>query len=208
MSWVIFLIALLPAVVVVVVAEKTRSKGAVVVAALIAAAVGFFTGSPAYIFVDLLFVGIATCIAWSITKTPIYRSPEEIAAAREKARLERIQEQEAEERFAKAIAKFFQGAVVVIAIGGFFLWRSFQPSTSQQDAHNTAGVRPPAQQALNQPTRTAVTAKKAKQAKSSRPSKPSQRNAKKPPAAEKSSVEKCLLIPNEQMMVRCLERAQ
>lgn len=208
MSLVVLFIALLPAVVVVVIAEKTRSKGAVVVAALIAAAVGFFTGNPTYIFVDLLFVGIATWIAWSITNTPIYRSPEEIAAAQEKARLERIQEQEAEERFEKALAKFFQGAVVVIAIGGFFLWKSLQPSTSQHDANNTAGVRPPAQQALSQPTRPEARPPKPKQAKSSRPSKASQRNAKKPPAAEKSSVEKCLLIPNEQMMVRCLERAQ
>lgn len=208
MSLMVFFIALLPAVVVVVVAEKTRSKGAVVVAALIAAAVGFFSGNPIYIFVDLLFVGIATCIAWSIAKTPIYRSPEEIAAAQEQARLERIQEQEAEERFAKALTKFIQGAVVVFAIGGFFLWKSLQPSTSQHDANNTGGVRPAAQQALNQPTRTAAKAPKPKQANSSRPSKPSQRNAKKPPAAEKSSVEQCLLIPNEQMMVRCLERAQ
>ena len=207
MSLVVSLIALLPAVVVVVVAEKTRSKGAVVVAALVAALLGFLTGNSIYIGIDLLFVVIATFIAWSITNTPIYRTLEEIAAAEEKARFERIQAQEAASRRDKAIAEFFQAAVVIVAIGGFLLWKFLQPSTSQHDAHNNAEVRPPAQQALTQPTRTAVTAQKAKQANSSQPSKDRQRNTQKTPSAEKRSVEKCLLISDEKTMVRCLERA-
>ena len=63
MSWVVFLIALVPAIGVVVVAEKTRSKGAVSVAAIVAAGLGLLTGNPAYIGIDLFFVGIATFIS-------------------------------------------------------------------------------------------------------------------------------------------------
>lgn len=209
MSLAIFLIALLPAAVVVIVAEKTRSKGAVVVAALVAALLGFLTGNAAYIGIDLLFVGIATYIAWNITNTPIYRTPEEIAAAQEKARLERIKEQEAAARRDKEIAELVQVVVVivVVVVGGFLFWQFQQRSPSQHDVHTNAGVSAPAQQALTQPTRTAVTAQKAKQANSSQPSKDSQRNTKKAPAAERRSVEKCLSITNEQAMVRCLERA-
>ncbi len=95
MSLMVFLIALIPAVGVIVVANTTRNKGAVVIAALIATAVGAAAGNPAYTGLDLVFVGIATYVSWQIAKTPIHRTPEEVAAAQEKARVERIKAEEA-----------------------------------------------------------------------------------------------------------------
>ena len=80
MSLTVLLIALVPAVGVIVVANTTRNKGAVVIAALIAIVVGAAAGNPAYTGLDVVFVGIATYISWQIAKTPIHRTPEEVAA--------------------------------------------------------------------------------------------------------------------------------
>lgn len=207
MSLVVFLIAALPAVGVVVVAEKTRNKGAVVVAALVAAALGVLTGNPAYLGVDLLCVGIAIFISWNITNTPIYRTPEEIATAQEKARLERIKAAEAAAKRDIAIAEFFKGTVAIIAIGGFLLWKFWEPSVPGKATSNAA-VQPQSQQAVAQPVGAAVTPKRVKKVNSVQQSGNTQRNVKKTHTAKKRSVEKCLEIVDEQAMVRCLESAQ
>lgn len=207
MSWIVFLIAVVPAIGVVVIAEKTRSKGAVVAAAIVAAGLGLLTGNPAYIGIDLLFVSIATYISWGITKTPIYRTPEENAAAQEKARLARIAEQEAKARQEKAIAEFFQGALMLGAIALVLFWKFWQPSAPQENTTNAA-MQPQPQPVATQPTRVTVKPEKPKKVNSAQSSHITQRSAKKTPPDKKNPVEKCLEIPDEKAMVRCLERAQ
>ena len=64
MSAIVILIAAAPAVAVVAVALYTKSKLATFIAAVIAATLGVVTGSPAYIALDLLFVAVATYLAW------------------------------------------------------------------------------------------------------------------------------------------------
>ena len=58
MSWVVFLIALVPSIGVVVVAEKTRSKGAVSAAAIVAAGLGVLTGDAMYMAIGLAVIMI------------------------------------------------------------------------------------------------------------------------------------------------------
>ena len=205
MSWIVFLIAVVPAIGVVVIAEKTRSRGAVIAAAIVAAGLGLLTGNPAYIGIDLLFVGTSTYISWDITKTPIYHTPEEIAAAQEKARLARIAEQEANARQEKAIAEFFQGALMLGAIALVLFWKFWPPSAPQENITNAA-MQP--QPVATQPARAAVKAEKPKKLTSAQSSTDTQRRAKKTPPVKRNPVEKCLEIPDEQAMVHCLERAQ
>ena len=207
MSLIVFLIAALPAVGVVVVAEKTRNKGAVVVAALVAAALGALTGNAAYLGVDLLCVGIAVYISWNITKTPIYRTPQEIAAAQEKAHLERIKAAEAAAKRDKAIADFLQAAVGIVAISGFLLWKFWEPSVPRH-APPSAATQPQPQQAVVQPARAAVKPQSTQKTNSKQQSVNTQGTVRKTTPTKKHSVENCLQNPNEQAMVRCLENTQ
>jgi hypothetical protein len=207
MSWVVFLIALVPAIGVVVVAKKTRSKGAVSVAAIVAAGLGLLTGNPAYIGIDLFFVGIATFISWEIAKSPVYRSPDEIAAAQEIARLERIKAEEAAVKRKQAIAEFFQAALVLGAIVFVIFWKFWQPSAPQANGANATTQLQP-QPVAAQPARAAIKPEKAKKVNSKQSTAATQRSARKAPPTEMHPVEKCLTIPDEQGMVRCLERAQ
>lgn len=208
MSMVVFLIAVVPAIGVVAVAEKTKNRGAVVVAALAAATLGVVTGSPAYMGIDLLCVGIATWISWEITKKKtIYRTPEEIAAAQEAARLERIKAQEAEIKRNKAITEFFQTALVLGAVALFLFWKFWEPATPQP-----VTAQPQPQQVVAQPAPGVTAPPKAKKESSAHQSSAHhQKMNKTPPAnkvADKVSVGQCLAIADEQAMVRCLERAE
>ena len=207
MTWMVFLIAVIPAIGVVVVAEKTHNKGAVIAAAIAAAGLGLLTGNPTYIGVDLLFVGIATFVSWNIASKPVYLTQEEMAVASEKARLVRIAEQEAAVKRDKAVAEFFRAALVLGAIALFFFWKFLQPSAPPA---NPANAAPPlqAQPVSTQPARAALKPKKTNKVNSAGSSQATQRSAKKTPAATKPPVEKCLEMPDEQAMVRCLERAQ
>lgn len=207
MSWIVFLIALIPAIGVVVVAEKTRSKGAFSVAAIVAAGLGLLTGNPEYIGIDLLFVGIATYISWNITKSPVYRSPEEIAAAQEIARLERIKAEEAAVKRNKDLTEFFQATLALGAIAFFLFWKFWQPSAPQTNGANATTQLQP-QPVAAQPARAAIKPEKAKKVNSKQSTAATQRSAKKTPPTPKHPVEKCLQISDEQAMVRCLESAQ
>lgn len=207
MSLVVFLIATLPAVGVVLVANKTRNKGAVVVAALVAAALGALTGNPAYLGVDLLCVGIATYISWNITNTPIYRTPHDIAVTQEKARLDRIEAEEAAAKRDKAIANFFLRAAVIIAIGSFFLWMFWKPSVPLYATPNAA-IQPQPQQAVAQPAHAVLKPQKTNRVDSKPQAGNTQQGVKKTSPLKKHPVERCLEISNEHAMVRCLEGAQ
>ena len=207
MSWIVFLIAVVPAIGIVVIAEKTRSKGAVLAAAIVAAGLGLLTGNPAYIGIDLLFVGIATYISLNITKKPIYRTPEEIAAAQEKSRLARIAEQEAKARQKKSIAEFFQGALMLGAVVFVLFGKFWQPSAPNENIPHVA-MQPQLPPVATQPNRATVKPEKPQKVNSAQSSPVTQQSAKKTPLEKKNSVEKCLKIPDEQAMVRCLERAQ
>lgn len=63
MPLLVFLIAAAPPAAVVFVADKTRTKTAIIAAAIVAVAVGVLTGNPAYMGLDLLFVGIGLYIS-------------------------------------------------------------------------------------------------------------------------------------------------
>lgn len=207
MSLMVFLIALIPAACVIIVANKTRNKGAVVIAALIAIVVGAAAGNPAYTGLDLVFVGIATYISWQIAKTPIHRSLEEVAAAEEKARIERIRAEEAKAKRDKALTDFFKAAAMLGAVAALLIWQHSERSAPQSYTSSTAAQQQP-QQFVPAPMQETTAPQKLKKVVSTQPSEAQRRNVKKTNSAEKHSVEKCLTIPDEQAMVRCLESAQ
>lgn len=207
MSLMVFLIALIPAVGVIVVANTTRNKGAVVIAALIATAVGAAAGNPAYTGLDLVFVGIATYVSWQIAKTPIHRTPEEVAAAEEKARIERIKAEEAKARRNKAVSEFLKGALIVGALAALLIWKYTEPTTSQSQTSNIA-AQPQPQQPAPPPIQETKTPQKPKKVATTQPSEGKPRNVKSANASEMHPIEKCLTIPDEQGMARCLELAQ
>jgi len=61
----VLLIALVPAVVVILIAVGTKSKTKTTVVALIVAALGIFTGNPAYTALDVVAVALAYWLAMS-----------------------------------------------------------------------------------------------------------------------------------------------
>ena len=186
MSLVVVLIAALPAVAVVVVAETTRNKAAIVAAAIAAATLGLRTGNPAFAGVDLLAVALALYISWNIAKTPLPRSPEEL----ERRRLARIAAEEAQARWDKACNEFLKNALVVVVMAGFLAIKFWTPATPAQPVQATP---PPAAAQAAKPTAPPAAAKTAK---------------KPPPKPSKPrTVEQCLKIADEHVMVRCLERA-
>lgn len=207
MSLTVLLIALVPAVGVIFVANTTRNKGAVVIAALIAIVVGAAAGNPAYTGVDLVFVGIATYISWQIAKTPIHRTPEEVAAAEEKARIKRIRAEEAKAKRDKALTDFFKAVVVLGTVAALLIWQHSERSAPQSYTSSTA-TQPQPQQLVPAPVQETTVPQKPKKAVRTQPSEAKQRNVKNTNATEKHPIEKCLTIPDEQAMVRCLERAQ
>lgn len=189
MSLLVFAIAAVPAAFVLFVADKTRSKPAIVLTAAVAAAVGVLTGNPAYLGLDLIFVGVALFIAWNIAKTPLQRTPEEI----ERRRLARIQTEEAQAKWDKAVSEFIKNALIVGAVAVFLVvkfWRPTAPATAQpQPVSQLPAPAPPA-----------------------RPAAPLQPAAKKNASAQRKprqprSVEQCLKIADESVMAHCLERA-
>lgn len=207
MSLTVWSFALLHGFFVLIVAGLTHSKTAVAFAAIVAAVAGLLVGDPVYIALDLLCVAVATYYCWTDLAKRHQRTPQEIAAAQEKARLERIKAAETAAKRDIAIAEFFKGTVAIIAIGGFLLWKFWEPSVPGKATPNAA-VQPQSQLAVAQPVGAAVTHKKVKKVNSVQPPGNTQRNVRKTPTAKKRSVEKCLEIVDEQAMVRCLERAQ
>ena len=95
MSLTVWSFALLHGFFVLIVAGLTHSKTAVAFAAIVAAVAGLLVGDPVYIALDLLCVAVATYYCWTDLAKRHQRTPQEIAAAQEKARLERIKAAEA-----------------------------------------------------------------------------------------------------------------
>lgn len=86
----IFLIALIPAFSVFVVAAITESRAKTTIAAVVAAAVGVLTGNPAYMALDLLFVGVVYWVSMSTLGSgasekapPVAPKPEPVVAKRD-----------------------------------------------------------------------------------------------------------------------------
>lgn len=86
----IFLIALIPALGVFVVAAITDSRAKTTIAAVVAAAVGVLTGNPAYMALDLLFVGVAYWVSMSAlgggtseSAPPVAPIPKSVVAKRD-----------------------------------------------------------------------------------------------------------------------------
>ena len=207
MSLTVWSFALLHGFFVLIVAGLTHSKTAVAFAAIVAAAAGLLVGDPVYIALDLLCVAVATYYCWTDLGKRQQSSPQEIAAAQEKARIERIKAEEAAAKRNKAIAEFFKGAATLIAIGGFFFWKLWEPSAPGQ-ATPSAATQPQPQQAVVQPARAAVKPQSTQKTNSKRQSVNTQGTVKKTTPTKKHHVENCLQNRNEQAMVRCLENTQ
>lgn len=207
MSLTVWSFALLHGFFVLIVAGLTHSKTAVAFAAIVAAAAGLLVGNPVYIALDLLCVAVATYYCWTDLAKRQQRSPQEIAAAQEKARIERIKAAEAAAKRDKAIAELLQGAVVIVAMGGVLLWKFWEPSVPRNATPNAA-IQPQPKQAFAQPALAEVKPKKTERVDSKRQSGNTQQSVKTHTPAKTHPVEKCLQIPNEQAMVRCLESAQ
>lgn len=120
MSLVVLAIAVAPAVIVVIVAGETHSRAKTVFAAVVAAAVGVFTGNPAYMLLDLVCVAAALVVGWKMTDSRQYQTAEQIAA--EEAR--RRAEQEASERQWREIVHAAKGLVILgaAAAAGAYFW--------------------------------------------------------------------------------------
>ena len=95
MSLTVWSFALLHGFFVLIVAGLTHSKTAVAFAAIVAAVAGLLVGDPVYIALDLLCVAVATYYCWADLAKRHQRTPQEIAAAQEKIRLEQRKAEEA-----------------------------------------------------------------------------------------------------------------
>ena len=102
----------------------------------------------------------------------------------------RIAAEEAQARWDKACNEFLKYALVVVLVAGFLAIKFWAPATPAQPVQATPA--PAAAQAAK-PTAPLAAAKTAK---------------KHPPKPSKPrTVEQCLKIADEHVMVRCLERA-
>ena len=138
MSLIVWSLALLHGFFVLIVAEFTHSKTAVILTAIIAAAIGVFTGDPVYIFIDTLCVVAATYYCWTDLGKNNNHSPQEIHAAKEKARIQRIKDQEDAEKFDKLINEIIQGFLALVVIAGFLFFKFWQPSPPQPNTPSAA----------------------------------------------------------------------
>ena len=102
----------------------------------------------------------------------------------------RIAAEEAQARWDKACNEFLKNALVVVVMAGFLAIKFWTPATPAQPVQATA---PPAAAQAAKPTAQPAAAKTAK---------------KPPPKPSKPrTVEQCLKIADEHVMLRCLERA-
>jgi len=182
----ILLIALIPAAIVFFVAVGTESKAKTTVAALIAAAIGVFTGNPAYMALDIVAVIAAYWLAMSVvldTTKPepppvIVDAPKPIPAAK-KSESESLP------------------TVVVIAILGVIGY-SFWTSGSQHNSPNQ--LSPPASsQSVVAVQRPYVPPQSVPEPALAVVKKQSKRPAKSP-------LQRCLEIKSEDKMADCLAR--
>lgn len=211
MSLTVWSFALLHGFFVLIVAGLTHSKTAVAFAAIVAAVAGLLVGDPVYIALDLLCVAVATYYCWADLAKRHQRTPQEIAAAQEKIRLEQRKAEEAAAKRKKTITDFLQGALMLGA-AVFVLYSKFwQPTVAQKNTANATiqqQQQQQQQQTVPKPVHAAVTPQKNERVDSKKQSGNSQRIVKKTTPVTTPTVANCLGIPNEQAMVRCLESAQ
>ncbi len=180
----ILLIALIPAVIVFFVAVGTESKAKTTVAALIAAAIGVFTGNPAYMVLDIVTViaayWLAMTVVWDTTKP----EPQVVVVAVPKP-MPAINKSESESF----------STVVVIAIFGVIAY-SFWASGSKQNFPNQ--LPPPAS---SQPIVAAQSPYVASQSAPEPAPAVAKKQSKRP---AKSPLQRCLEIKSEDKMADCL----
>ncbi len=181
----ILLIALIPAVIVFLVAVGTESKAKTTVAALIAAALGVFTGNPAYMVLDVAAVGfaywLAMSVVWDTTK------PKTSTTVATPAPTPVVNKADSDS----------YSAVVVIAVLGVFAYLSFSSSSSH---------RPPSEQTQSASTQPTAPVQKPYIAPQLSPVPPPDTVQKQPKRAPKAPLQRCLEIRSEDKMVACLER--
>lgn len=204
MTLTVLFIAALHGFVILVVAAASNSKLAVAIAAIVAAVIAVRVGNPVYAAFDLLAVAGATYFCWTGLTERERPSRQEIAAAKEKARLERLAAEQAAARAKAAASDSLGGVLIVAAIVGIVIWKPWATSAPSPTAPQSVtapqpvtapAVAAPMQPAASHPSVTKPTARK-------------QPHTAKPPAAKKHPIEQCLALPNEQAMVRCLEHTE
>jgi len=158
---------------------------------------------PSFAYTYLTFDGVLQ----GFLKTPIHRTPEEVAAAQEKARLEHIKAEEAKVRRNKAISEFLRGAWVVGSLAVMLIWRYSEQTTSQSQTSNIS-VQPQPQQPAPPRISETKTPQKPKKVVSTQPPEGKHRNVKNTNVSEMHPIEKCMTIPDEKGMAHCLELAK
>lgn len=179
----ILLIALVPALGVFVAAAITESKFKTTVAALIAAAVGVFTGDPAYMVLDLLFVIIVYWISMSTLGGDSGAKPSSLAQKPEPAVGKRDSD--------------VGSTIGVLGALGVLVYLIFGSGSSNKPA-----VQPVMPAAIQSPA--ATSARPYIPAKSAAMPTPEliKTQPKRPP---KSPLQSCLEIKSEDKMTKCLE---
>lgn len=195
MSLVVLFIAALHAVPVVLIAVVSGSRVAVFVTACVSAAVGVLTGNPLYIAIDLIFVAFATYLTW-----PAIHPDKALTA--EATRLKREVHFNSLEYKAKEDRWIFW--ITAFGVVGYLLYMLWPiPQNARESARvPTTAATPSIVQG------TYVPAQRTEQANPVAPQRTEARKEDKPrpkrPA--KTSLQKCLELPSDEQMARCLER--
>ena len=208
MSLMVWSIALLHGFAVLIVAGLVLSKAAVAIAAVVSAGVGIFVGNPIYIAIDLICVAVATYFCWTDLSEKQRLTPQQVAAAQEKKRLERIAAEEASRKFEAAVSILVKCVVAVCAMAAFFFYWDLKNSraTTTTPPIGATAVQP--QVARVKPVRATEPPSGVKQKNGTQQAGGTQQRTKKKATTERHSVEKCLALQEDQAMVRCLEEAR
>lgn len=218
MTLTIFLIAAIPAATVWGVGCYSRSRPAVVLAALVAVAVGFL-GGPAYLVLDLIFVAVATYLAWESASPSSPPIPKGTALAQEKKRTEQRTAKEPK-KISSVIENNFMTAAFVVGLILWLAWifNSFNSSTpTSTPAPAPAPVKAPPTSFSTQQNKHFSGLYESGARENAAPTAellPLENVVIWPAASEEAApedtvpAETCLKIPDPAMAIRCLERSR
>jgi len=183
----VLLIALVPAVVVILIAVGTKSKTKTTVVALIVAALGIFTGNPAYTALDVVAVALAYWLAMSFLGNTI-KPAEPPVVFPTAPPIPNVKESDSGSL----------SPVAVIAALGVFGYLYLSPGS-----HKPPNQQPPP--ANTQPVVSVSRPYIAPQPASSPLPVVAKKQSKRSP---KSPLQRCMEIRSEDMMAACLERLE
>lgn len=194
MSFIVFFIALIPAVIVVIVAQATGSRVASFLAAVVAGSVGLMTGNPAYAAIDLIFVAVAAWLSWP-SGDPEKNAAAALKRAEQKAHYDSPEYKEEEMHWVILI--------VGLSMGGFLLYEML-PSSRTTKPHPVSPNVHAAPQAARAPVVPLAVAPAQKDRQ--KPNARSMPTSSKPRPLAKSPFQKCVEIVDEKKMQTCLEK--